>query len=89
MSALDWLVILAYLAVMLYIGYHSMKTVKTDEDFVLAGRNVGNIYIILSLFASFTKACPVCSVPPSMYMNMELPVGGGGLLSPLVCLLWV
>ena len=54
MSALDWLVILAYLAVMLYIGYHSMKTVKTDEDFVLAGRNVGNIYIILSLFASFT-----------------------------------
>lgn len=23
MSALDWLVILAYLAVMLYIGYHS------------------------------------------------------------------
>ena len=79
MSALDWLVILAYLAVMLYIGYHSMKTVKTDEDFVLAGRNVGNIYIILSL----------CSVPPSMYMNMELPVGGGGLLSPLVCLLWV
>ena len=87
MSALDWLVILAYLAVMLYIGYHSMKTVKTDEDFVLAGRNVGNIYIIRSLPLSL--ACPVCSVPPSMYMNMELPVGGGGLLSPLVCLLWV
>lgn len=63
MSALDWLVILAYLAVMLYIGYHSMKTVKTDEDFVLAGRNVGNIYIILSLFASFTGLSGLFGTP--------------------------
>ena len=67
MSALDWLVILAYLAVMLYIGYHSMKTVKTDEDFVLAGRNVGNIYIILSLFASFTGLSGLFGTPQYVY----------------------
>lgn len=67
MSALDWLVILAYLAVMLYIGYHSMKTVKTDEDFVLAGRNVGNIYIILSLFASFTGLSGLFDTPQYVY----------------------
>ena len=67
MSALDWLVILAYLAVMLYIGYHSMKTVKTDEDFVLAGRNVGNIYIILSLFASFTGLSGLFGTPQCVY----------------------
>ena len=67
MSALDWLVILAYLAVMLYIGYHSMKTVKTDEDFVLAGRNVGNIYIILSLFASFTCLSGLFGTPQYVY----------------------
>lgn len=67
MSALDWLVILAYLAVMLYIGYHSMKTVKTDEDFVLAGRNVGNIYIILSLFASFTGLSGLSGTPQYVY----------------------
>lgn len=67
MSALDWLVILAYLAVMLYIGYHSMKTVKTDEDFVLAGRNVGNIYIILSLFASFTGLSVLFGTPQYVY----------------------
>lgn len=66
-SALDWLVILAYLAVMLYIGYHSMKTVKTDEDFVLAGRNVGNIYIILSLFASFTGLSGLFGTPQYVY----------------------
>ena len=67
MSALDWLVILAYFAVMLYIGYHSMKTVKTDEDFVLAGRNVGNIYIILSLFASFTGLSGLFGTPQYVY----------------------
>ena len=67
MSALDWLVILAYLAVMLYIGYHSMKTVKTDEDFVLAGRNVCNIYIILSLFASFTGLSGLFGTPQYVY----------------------
>lgn len=67
MNALDWLVILAYLAVMLYIGYHSMKTVKTDEDFVLAGRNVGNIYIILSLFASFTGLSGLFGTPQYVY----------------------
>ena len=67
MSALDWLVILAYLAVMLYIGYHSMKTVKTDEDFVLAGRNVGNIYISLSLFASFTGLSGLFGTPQYVY----------------------
>ena len=67
MSALDWLVILAYLAVMLYIGYHSMKTVKTDEDFVLAGRTVGNIYIILSLFASFTGLSGLFGTPQYVY----------------------
>lgn len=67
MSALDWLVILSYLAVMLYIGYHSMKTVKTDEDFVLAGRNVGNIYIILSLFASFTGLSGLFGTPQYVY----------------------
>ena len=67
MSALDWLVILAYLAVMLYIGYHSMKTVKTDEDFVLAGRNVGNSYIILSLFASFTGLSGLFGTPQYVY----------------------
>ena len=67
MSALDWLVILAYLAVMLYIGYHSMKTVKTDEDFVLAGRNVGNIYNILSLFASFTGLSGLFGTPQYVY----------------------
>ena len=67
MRALDWLVILAYLAVMLYIGYHSMKTVKTDEDFVLAGRNVGNIYIILSLFASFTGLSGLFGTPQYVY----------------------
>ena len=38
-----------------------------DEDFVLAGRNVGNIYIILSLFASFTGLSGLFGTPQYVY----------------------
>lgn len=67
MSITDWLIIVAYLGSMLFIGYRSMKSVKTDEDFVLAGRSVGNIYIILSLFASFTGLSGLFGTPQYVY----------------------
>lgn len=63
MGVIDWLVILLYLGSMLVIGYRSMKKVKTDDDFVLAGRNVGNVYITLSLFASFTGLSGLFGTP--------------------------
>ena len=51
MGGLDWILIAIYLLIMLGIGFTSMKKVKTNEDYALAGRSVGNFWVILSLFA--------------------------------------
>lgn len=55
MGGLDWILIAIYLLIMLGIGFTSMKKVKTNEDYALAGRSVGNFWVILSLFASWTR----------------------------------
>ena len=34
-------VILAYMAAMLYIGYRASKSVKTSEDYLIGGRTFG------------------------------------------------
>ena len=67
MSITDWLIIIAELGIRLFIGYRPMKAVNTDEDFVLAGRSVGNIYITLSLFASFTGLSGLFGTPQYVY----------------------
>ena len=54
MSIVDWGIIVVYLVVMLYIGIRAMRKVKTKEDFVLGGRTVGPVFMLLSLFASWT-----------------------------------
>lgn len=52
MSTVDLIVLILYLGVMIFIGFRAMKTVKNEEDFILGGRNVGTIFVLLSIFAS-------------------------------------
>lgn len=44
MTVLDIGIIIVYLAVLLYIGVHVSKSVKTNEDSVLAGRSFGSFF---------------------------------------------
>lgn len=39
--ALDLFVVLIYAAGMLLLGYYGMRKAKTNEDFLVAGRNLG------------------------------------------------
>ena len=39
--ALDLFVVLIYAAAMLILGYYGMRKAKTNEDFLVAGRNLG------------------------------------------------
>lgn len=77
MGGLDWILIAIYLLIMLGIGFTSMKKVKTNEDYALAGRSVGNFWVILSCLLH-GQVFPVCSEPLSMYTSMASPAGGGG-----------
>ena len=67
MSTLDWVFLALYLLVMLVVGVTSMKQVKTNEDFALAGRSVGNFWVILSLFASWTGLSGLFGTPQYVY----------------------
>lgn len=67
MGVFDWLIIVAYLVVMLAIGVAAMRKVKTNEDFALAGRSVGNFWVILSLFASWTGLSGLFGTPQYVY----------------------
>lgn len=67
MGGLDWIVMAIYLLLMLGVGVVSMKKVKTNEDFALAGRSVGNFWVILSLFASWTGLSGLFGTPQYVY----------------------
>ena len=49
----DILVIIAYFAAMLYIGYRAMLKIKNQEDFFLGGRSFGRF---LQTFLNFGQA---------------------------------
>lgn len=46
------LIVVAYLLVMLYIGYYSSKKISTNEDFMVAGRRLGPILMAGTLAAT-------------------------------------
>ena len=67
MSIFDWGIIVVYLVVMLYIGIRAMRKVKTKEDFVLGGKTVGPVFMLLSLFASWTGLSGLFGTPQYVY----------------------
>lgn len=67
MSTVDLIVLFLYLGVMILIGLKAMKTVKTEEDFILGGRNVGTVFVLLSIFASWTGLSGLFGTPQYVY----------------------
>jgi len=52
----DIIVILAYFAVVLWIGYRAMKKVKNAEDYFLGGRQFGKFFQTFSQFGQATSS---------------------------------
>ena len=67
MSTVDLIVLILYLGVMIFIGFRAMKTVKNEEDFILGGRNVDTIFVLLSIFASWTGLSGLFGTPEYVY----------------------
>ncbi|MEN6384567.1 MAG: sodium:solute symporter family protein [Phycisphaerales bacterium] len=55
-NIIDILIILAYLALMTYIGKRSTSKVKNQEDFFLAGRGVGKLFQFFMNMSTITDA---------------------------------
>lgn len=61
--ALDYIVMVAYILLMLAVGYYYSRKVKTREDYHLGGRKMKPWAVGLSLFATLLSAISYLAVP--------------------------
>ena len=55
-NVIDLVVIVAYFAVVLYIGYRAMRKVRNSEDYFLGGRRFGKFFQTFSQFGQATSS---------------------------------
>ncbi|MBN2289147.1 MAG: sodium:solute symporter family protein [Candidatus Glassbacteria bacterium] len=55
LSPADFIVIVLYVALMLGIGYWSMRRIKNQEDFFMGGRSFGKLLQVFAMFGSGTS----------------------------------
>lgn len=81
-SIIDILIIVAYLALMTYIGKRSTSKVKNQEDFFLAGRGVGKLFQFFMNMSTVTDAGQAVNTAAAAFSK-----GVGGvwlLLAPIL-----
>jgi Na+/proline symporter len=64
---LDWLVVLAYFVVLVWIGKATSSTVHGQKDFFLAGRGLGRIYQFFLNFGNMTDASGAAKTSSIVY----------------------
>ncbi|MBR4755448.1 MAG: sodium/solute symporter, partial [Bacteroidales bacterium] len=65
-STLDWIVIIAFLALMVYIGFRSSKHNRNETDYALGGRTMNPFMVGVSLFATLMSTLSYLSYPGEM-----------------------
>lgn len=66
LTSLDWLVILIYGVLMLWIGWYYSRKNKTKDDYLLGGRKMNPIAVGISLFATLLSTLSYLSYPGEM-----------------------
>src|SRR5690606_35459734 len=66
LEGLDWVVIVLYGALMLGIGFFYSKRNKTEEDYLLGGRQMNSVLVGISLFATLLSTVSYLSYPGEM-----------------------
>lgn len=72
---IDIIVILAYFAVVLWIGFRSMKRIKNTEDYFLAGRRFGKSIQTFAAFGQGTSAESAVSTTTMVSTNGAAAIG--------------
>jgi len=81
-GVLDWIVIAAYFASMLGIGWFYSRQTKTTEDFFLGGRDMGAWMVGLSLFATVLSTASYIAFPGEAIRHGPMVVIGTILQHP-------
>ena len=74
-SILDILVIVAYFAVVIWIGYRSMKRVSDSTDYFLAGRKFGRLIQTFAAFGQGTSAETAVGTTTAVAKNGAAGIG--------------
>ncbi|MHC4122546.1 MAG: sodium:solute symporter family protein [Planctomycetota bacterium] len=81
LEIIDIIVILAYFATTIIIGYWSMRQIKNQEDYFLAGRRFGKFIQTFAAFGQSTSAENCVGVTTTTFTN-----GASGIWSSLLAL---
>ncbi len=65
----DWIVIIVYGVLMLWIGWYYSRKNKTREDYLLGGRKMNPVAVGISLFATLLSTLSYLSYPGEMIQN--------------------
>lgn len=65
----DWIVIVVYGIIMLWIGWYYSRKNKTREDYLLGGRKMNPVAVGISLFATLLSTLSYLSYPGEMIQN--------------------
>ena len=85
MRTIDWIVVTIYMIGMLAIGEYYARRTKSDEDYLLGGRNMGFMSIGMSLFAALLSTISCLAVPGEMIRHGPM-IFAESLACPLVYL---
>jgi len=88
---LNYMILFAYLAVMVGIGLRLSGKQKTTEDYFLAGRKMPWVVVALSMFASLTSAITYMGVPGTVFReNTSFVIGAvvSPILAPFLVILF-
>lgn len=69
MNKIDWIFLLAYFVLIVWIGLSSCKKIKTSSDFFLAGRHFGWPIIGISIVATQVSAITFIGAPSWSYQT--------------------
>jgi SSS family solute:Na+ symporter len=76
LTFLDWLVIAVYGFLMLFIGWYYSRRNKTQEDYVLGGRQMNPTSVGISLFATLLSTLSYLSYPGEMIKHGPIIFSG-------------
>lgn len=74
MRAIDFAIVLAFVALVLYLGWRASRRTKTAEDFYVAGRRLGKVYQFFLNLGTSTNADQAIVVSREVYRQ-----GVGGM----------
>jgi len=75
MNPIDWGILVVYILVIIYMGFHVGKSQQSQEDYYLGGRSVPSWQVALSIVATQVSAISLIGAPAFIALKP-----GGGLI---------